>query len=534
MTTNFAPIRLAQIAVSNTATQRARRQRFDKDTLAELAESVKAHGILQPIIVRPRADVRGPKYELVAGERRLLAAELAALESIPAIVRDLSDEDVIDVQLIENLQRDDVHPMEEAEGYEQLRELGHPIDELHARVGKSRSYVYARLKLLALCPAARKAFYAGRLNASTALLLARIPSEKLQREALKQIGPTRFRDEPLSVRSAGEVIQRDFMLRLNEATFPTDDEKLNGKAGPCTRCPKRTGNQPELFTDVASADVCTDPPCFHAKTRAWGQRLLAEAKQRGQQVIKGGAAKQIAPYGVSDYGLTGGWIQLTAKRWTGNRHKTVKQIIGADVDVALLQCPKTGEVVEICRTSEVEKRINRGQKTTRTTDPATAAARRKQKLDSKVRLETYLRARKKLRTTPDQRTLARLIFGRLEHDAVKLLCTIRGFKPPTEKSYGRAYKLYDRVGRQIDTLGAGPRGLGLFINDCIYAQELLYGTRGYRPARLKNVPRLETIASKTGVSMRAVRAELAPKKKTKRKKKAKAKKKRAKRVTKKR
>src|SRR5689334_19780351 len=166
--------RIALAAI--TASKTNPRKRFDQAALDELADSIKRHDVLQPILLRPNG---GPDtYELVAGERRFRAAKAAGLVDIPATVRVLSDAEVLEIQVVENLQRSDLHELEEAEGYEQLLKCSHPngerytVDEIAAKVGKSRSYVFARLKLCALCPEARKAFYAGELDASRALLIA--------------------------------------------------------------------------------------------------------------------------------------------------------------------------------------------------------------------------------------------------------------------------------------------------------------------------------------------------------------------------
>lgn len=169
------------------------RKHFDKDALAELASSVKSHGVMQPILVRPHPSRRPDEvseiaFEIVAGERRYRAAKLAGLASIPAIVRELTDVQTLEMQVIENLQRSDLHPLEEAEGYEQLMKLHkQTADELAVKVGKSKGYVYARIKLLALSPAARKAFYDGDLVPSVATFIARIPGHALQDKALKEV-----------------------------------------------------------------------------------------------------------------------------------------------------------------------------------------------------------------------------------------------------------------------------------------------------------------------------------------------------------
>jgi ParB/RepB/Spo0J family partition protein len=294
------------------------RKTFDKDRLAELTASVKAHGVLQPILVRPNG--KEGTYELVAGERRFRAAQAAGLASIPAMVRELTDVQVLEVQVIENLQRDDLHPLEEAEGYRQLHEKhGYSVEDLAAKVGKSKAYVYARLKLCDLAPAARKPFVEGKVSASIALLVARIPDPKLAEQAMKEIATPRHEREPLSYREAFEHIQHRYMTALSDAPWEKDDAALLPAAGPCTTCPKRTGNQAELFGDVKSPDVCTDVTCFGKKRKLFIERRLDQARAAGMKVIEGKAAEKMeydrslvrldshadaVPYGSKLYGKT--------------------------------------------------------------------------------------------------------------------------------------------------------------------------------------------------------------------------------------
>ncbi len=175
-------IPLAAIRIS----PRNPRKHFDQAALGELTESVRRMGVLQPVLVRPKADKRsagtGASYELVAGERRYRAAKAAGLETIPAVVRELSDLEALELAVIENLHRADLHPMEEAEGYELLhREHGLSVDELAAKVGKSKAYVYGRMKLCALTKDAREAFFQDRMTAGHAVILARLHSETQKR-----------------------------------------------------------------------------------------------------------------------------------------------------------------------------------------------------------------------------------------------------------------------------------------------------------------------------------------------------------------
>lgn len=162
----FADLPLKSIAESPTNP----RKHFGD--LRELAESIAKKGVLQPILVRPK----GKGYELVAGHRRLRAAAAAGLDVVPAMVREMTDEEVLEAQLIENCQRSDIHAMEEAEGYRRLMasKTGYDAARIAEKVGKSVAYVYDRLKLLSLTPAAQALFLDGKIAAGHAIILARL------------------------------------------------------------------------------------------------------------------------------------------------------------------------------------------------------------------------------------------------------------------------------------------------------------------------------------------------------------------------
>lgn len=264
------------------------RKHFDEAYLAELAETIKAHGVIQPITVRPNP-MGTPTYEIVVGECRWRSSKLAGLEEIPAFWRELDDRQVLEIQVIENLQRRDVHPIEEAEGYELLmKRHGYSAEQIAEKIGKSRSYVYARLKLTALCFAAREACYEGQLETSTALLIARIPGEKLQRKALERVihGHAHI-GGPLSYRDAKHFIRSQFTVSLKQATFSLTDATLLPEAGSCADCFKRSGNCPEICADLdGDADVCTDQTCFEKKKDARRIQLLDRAAERKVPVLE--------------------------------------------------------------------------------------------------------------------------------------------------------------------------------------------------------------------------------------------------------
>jgi hypothetical protein len=159
-------------------------------------------------------------------------------------------------------------------------------EEIAAKVGKSRSYVFARLKLCALCPEARKAFYDGNLDASKALLIARIGHHDTQRQALKDLTNSRVRPRADVVSRGAPAHPAELHAAAEEAPFDIKDAQLVAKAGACGPCPKRTGNQADLFGDVKSADVCTDPKCFDDKRQAHYSVAVKQLEAKGKKVIR--------------------------------------------------------------------------------------------------------------------------------------------------------------------------------------------------------------------------------------------------------
>ena len=165
------------------------RKEFDEQGLKELADSIRENGVFQPILVRKRKTGQG--YELVAGERRLRASKLAGKDSIPAIVVDFNDKQMMEISLLENIQRKDLTPIEEAEAYDQLiRKLGYTQDELAKRIGKSRSNVTNILRLLNLPGEVKKLVNDGKLTYTQARALLATEDEErmidLARQTVKE------------------------------------------------------------------------------------------------------------------------------------------------------------------------------------------------------------------------------------------------------------------------------------------------------------------------------------------------------------
>ena len=273
------------------------RRVFDEARLKELAENIMVHGVLQAILVRPLPGGSEGTYELVAGARRLRASHLAGKESIPAIVRELTDAQCREIQLIENLQRADIHELDEALGYRALMQLDpqiYTVEAIATKVAKSSAYVCGRLKLTDLIPAVQTAFYEDRLSVAHALEIARL-QQRDQERALAECFPgyrsaaSILKDrkaEAVSVRQLREWIEREIRLDLKHAPFDSGDANLLPAAGPCTTCPKRTGNNPLLFPEIRNKSLCTDPSCYQAKVQAFVQLRVAPLVKEGQQPLQ--------------------------------------------------------------------------------------------------------------------------------------------------------------------------------------------------------------------------------------------------------
>lgn len=161
------------------------RKDFDEEALKGLSESIKSQGVLQPILVRPVQDTRPPRYEIVAGERRWRASQLAGLVEVPVLIRELSDQDTLAIALIENLQREDLNPLEEALGIKELKErFGLSQEELSKTLGKSRSAIANILRLLNLSQAAQNALQNGAISSGHARALLTLAEDITGQQAL--------------------------------------------------------------------------------------------------------------------------------------------------------------------------------------------------------------------------------------------------------------------------------------------------------------------------------------------------------------
>lgn len=313
-----------------------------KPDTSELEASIREHGVIVPIELRYRPDPdTNTDYEITYGECRWTASVRVGRPTIPAKIVECSDDVAFERRVLENLQRKDVHPIDEAEGFQAMRDSGRDVDYIAQKTGKSVSWIYARLKLCDLAPEVRDQVDDAGLAPSVALLIARIPDARYQKWAARECmrvdemrlpeddddGTDEYQDHirrlevlneqaysamdthvarqargpedddggrrPMTVREAQLHLQRFYMTRLELAKFDLADERLLPDVGSCNKCTLRTGNQRELFTDVKRADVCTNPPCFDRKTRAAFEAAAAPAIAAGAKLLEAAEARRV-------------------------------------------------------------------------------------------------------------------------------------------------------------------------------------------------------------------------------------------------
>lgn len=455
-----------------------------RQELEELAASIARQGVLEPVLVRPSA-TPGVLWDLVAGFRRLEAARLAGLDSVPAREAQLTDGQVEEIRLVENVQRRDLHPLEEAEGLRRLQvDHGYTVEQLVEQTGKSRSTVFARLKLRDLRGAARAAFLEGAFDASVALYVARIPDEDLQAKAAEHVRGTDDRPA-LSAREAAAYIRMTYMLELAGVPWDLADAELVPEAGSCAACPLRTKNAPrELFGDMRKgADVCTSPSCYRQKRAAHKAARLAAALEAGRSQARVGKrdfrSSHTKPHGRQAY--TGDkFVDLAApaRELLGNDTRKTwgaalgRKAVAADVAVAADDNGFVHELVPTARAEAIarERGVLKGSKTIGPPKRKPADGRRAhERLASRARVEeeTIDRAIELVRECgpeglPVGRVLKWLALYLAEHADDKRLAALlehhgHGLKrPPQGWSFGHRPKLLEALAKAITGLPSLP------------------------------------------------------------------------------
>ncbi|OJV19109.1 MAG: hypothetical protein BGO21_20585 [Dyadobacter sp. 50-39] len=237
------------------------RQHMDQTALEEFAAEILVHGILSPLLVRTTSDAG---FELLAGERRLRAALMAGLSSVPVLVAQLDDEMVCEVQLAENLQRENPHPLHESQAIARMQKAGKTIDEIAARLGKSRKFVYSRIKLSELIEPFQQILFAAKMGVQQAYEIARL-SAASQHQMFEQYCSD-WQQEHFQMPSA-HVISR-FRCDLTRAPFDITIDNLVPATPACTGCPLNSATLKSLFPELATEAVCSGLDCYQSKVRA--------------------------------------------------------------------------------------------------------------------------------------------------------------------------------------------------------------------------------------------------------------------------
>ena len=299
---------------------------FEDKNFNELVESIKEKGILMPVLVR-----KGQKntYEIVAGSRRLKAAKILKLEEIPAKIEEMTDTEAMEAQIVENLQRQDIHPLEEGEAYRKLIEKSkYEISAIAANVGKSESYVKQRLFLTNLKEKTVKAYRAGKINDGHAVLIARL-SDNDQKSALKA---TMDRWDNLTVKELKEWIEENIYSELSFQPWLKSEEAMEA-VGECKYCKP---NSESLFGPVKEG-ACTDLKCWKYKIQkyiAWKVKTKKLAKVS------------------SDYGQvsTGIISQSAYVKSSGKKEDRCDSVIGA----IIAHGSGIGKEIKICKNPKCE------------------------------------------------------------------------------------------------------------------------------------------------------------------------------------
>ena len=268
----------------------------------ELAESIQNSGLLYPVICRPHPKQKG-KFDLRAGFRRFLAHQILGNDTILAIVRDMDDKVALEVTVLENLQRENLTPMEEARGIKSLMASGQDVRTIAEEIGKSPQWVIRRAKLMDLSPGWLKAIenpqnhYYG-YSALKLELIARfdpqIQDDILAYPYLSNKGLTEF-----------QRALADFTRQLRSAPWKLDDVILVPKIGACNACKKRSSVQPGLFDDeldpdkIRANDKCLDKLCWEQKTKAWLALKEAELRQQHPKLVR--VATESISYGSKEF-----------------------------------------------------------------------------------------------------------------------------------------------------------------------------------------------------------------------------------------
>ncbi len=420
---------------------------YNNDKIQQMAVSMQSNGvgIISPLIVRPFNG--SGRWEIIAGECRLRAAALAGLEQVPVMVRSLEDAAVLEIMMTENVQRNDLHPLDESAGYDRMLKNGSTVDTIADRIGVPKTRIYKRLQLLQLIPELRDLFLRDEIPEGHASMLARLqPSE--QALTLTTDGALFHRSSnwdgtkhqtvqgPPEVQSLGHLrtwIETNIYLDLGTAAFATQDADLLPPAGACLGCQKRTGANALLFDDVRKGDHCLDRSCFQAKLGAHISRAERKAVESGTPLIRisrayvnPAEAKELNALNTSDYSLI-----------SGRKDKCLSM-----TNAIVVHGQQVGQTVRVCNDAACPQH-GRKHGTGRVKPSLAEVTARKEtiaseRIERETRRAIFTAVVEKAPTKPTTeflQTTAAALLEAMPHEYAKQLCGLLGLTPEKVQDY---------------------------------------------------------------------------------------------------
>jgi ParB family chromosome partitioning protein len=454
------------------------RKTFDEEGLEDLAESIRSKGVLSPLLARR---VNG-HIEIISGARRYRAAQRAGVQELPVRIVDLTDAEALETQIIENIQRADVHPFEEAQGFRALLErtgTGYTIEQIAASTGKAASYVAKRLRLSALIPPVAEAFAAGRIGIEHALLIAKLGAEA-QEQALRHSfgGYYAANDDERSLVPVSRLqawIEQNIYLSLKSVPFSKDDDALVPEAGSCANCPKRTGFNTLLFSEVRE-DSCTDASCFNRKLDAHITQRVAKMPNLVMISENHNMTGETPILGRRNY------VEVVTRKTKKGREARPEDKLCANLVPAIhADGMDKGRLVKVCAdlTCKVhfgERQDQEKQRLRWKADKTAANLEAKQTLAFRHRLLADVLKRVKPQFgTEELRMVAQFVLRSLSHELVCRLAKRHGFQNPKDahdwqmvEKARTLYKKADAVALAaviFEAMLVGPAGSATVIKD---------------------------------------------------------------------
>ena len=272
-----------QIKIASVKLGENYRKEIDEKSIDELIESIKSVGLLQPITVR---EIKNDEFILIAGFRRFRAHVKMKAETIEATILTIDEEQARTASLIENIQRENPHAMDEGEAFYEMSTNKTP-EQIAKQLGVSVNYVVKRIQLVQLIDPVKKMFYQNKISLNIAIEFAKL-QPKQQKEIFEEYsqpeGKTKIFDK--SLREFKRYVENNFVTNLSKALFDKSDAKLFEKAGSCLDCKKRTGANKNLFDDIdPKEDICLDSSCFITKNKNFVVAMFNEAKKEHKNLV---------------------------------------------------------------------------------------------------------------------------------------------------------------------------------------------------------------------------------------------------------